>query len=305
ALDLDRARGALHHALVCAEHRDGELERFAQEFDVVDLQVRRAGVTEQVGHWCTSTSIVRPKTECRLRRALPVRCFTGVTSGLLVLFRLVLRRGRRLDDGDVAHDRRRLALHHVLRLRRRRRHRDLAHEVLLRRRRGHGDGAAHHAHVGRRLLLLTVGRLLAVDGEVGARAAAPQTEQQRRRRGGAGDARPDASAQPRALHADGAIRGDDGAVEALIEAHAQAPFLLAHERLARVASHRREVVDVLLALAAEAHALVAYHVVPVGRARRGDADLLEHHGQLRLRLRRRRRVHALSYARDPSDVLTV
>ena len=65
-------------------------------------------------------------------------------------------------------------------------------------------------------------------------------------------------------------------VGALEEAHAELTSrALAQELLGVLARHGRDVEHVLLALAAEAHAIVAGHVVPARVARARDADLIE------------------------------
>lgn len=73
----------------------------------------------------------------------------------------------------------------------------------------------------------------------------------------------------------GAIAGQHAAIGAAEHTHTDPSFGPLHQRLGLVALHTREVVDILLALAAVAHSIVACHRAPVGLAGRSNAQALE------------------------------
>ena len=65
------------------------------------------------------------------------------------------------------------------------------------------------------------------------------------------------------------------------KARTESPFRLRDERLGLSPRHARKVIDVQVALEAEAHAVVALHALPIRPARRGDAHAPENVCSLR------------------------
>ena len=59
------------------------------------------------------------------------------------------------------------------------------------------------------------------------------------------------------------------------EPDTQAAFGIGDEPFGLVPGHPRKVINIELAFAAKAFALVAVHLVPVGRARAGDLDIIQ------------------------------
>ncbi len=89
-------------------------------------------------------------------------------------------------------------------------------------------------------------------------------------------ARRDQLAIARRGRADHAVRENDRAVATLVVARAQLAVLLDDQRLGLGARQARDIEHGLVALAACARAFVADHLVPIGAARRCDADIVEH-----------------------------
>jgi len=73
----------------------------------------------------------------------------------------------------------------------------------------------------------------------------------------------------------GAVAGEDGAVGAAVETHAQSAFFLEDQVLRLTPRQGGEVIDTARTLGAMTHALVAVHVVPRNMARRGHAKRIE------------------------------
>jgi hypothetical protein len=75
------------------------------------------------------------------------------------------------------------------------------------------------------------------------------------------------------LRAHRAVSGKNRAIGALVESGAQLTFTRANELNRFPGCESGEVVNVLGTMAAEAGALVPFHVLPAGGARGGDAEI--------------------------------